>query len=127
MLTKSDCLSILVKMEDAGINIKDNMKDLLISKDIPTKVLNYLGIIKKSSNHLMQLINNVLDMTRIESGKMLIKNDPFDITEDYSWCYGVKVKIVDLPQDKHIYYKKRGTFFKANSIANKVKELYDDN
>lgn len=55
------------------------------------------------------------------------KNDPFDITEDYSWCYGVKVKIVDLPQDKHIYYKKRGTFFKANSIANKVKELYDDN
>lgn len=55
------------------------------------------------------------------------KNDPFDITEDYSWCYGVKVKIVDLPQDKHIYYGKRGTFFKANSIANKVKELYDDN
>lgn len=42
MLTKSDCLSILVKMEDAGINIKDNMKDLLISKDIPTKVLEFI-------------------------------------------------------------------------------------
>lgn len=55
------------------------------------------------------------------------KNEPFDITEDYSWCFGVKVKIVDLPQDKHLYYKKRGTFFKANSIADKVKELYDGN
>ena len=55
------------------------------------------------------------------------KNEPFDITEDYSWCYGVKVKIVDLPQDKHLYYEKRGTFFKANSIANKVIELFDDN
>lgn len=55
------------------------------------------------------------------------KNEPFDISEDYSWCFGVKVKIVDLPQDKHLYYEKRGTFFKANSIANKVKELYDGN
>ena len=55
------------------------------------------------------------------------KNDPFDITKDYSWCYGVKVKIVDLPQNKHLYYEKRGTFFKANSIANKVKNLYNDN
>jgi hypothetical protein len=42
MLTKSDCLSILVKMEDAGIDIKNNMKELLISKDIPTKVLKFI-------------------------------------------------------------------------------------
>lgn len=42
MLTKSDCLSILVKMEDSGINIKNNMKDLLVSRDIPTKVLEFI-------------------------------------------------------------------------------------
>lgn len=42
MLTKSDCLSILVKMEDAGIDVKNNMKELLISKDIPTKVLEFI-------------------------------------------------------------------------------------
>ena len=64
----------------------------------------------------------------IKNGMIKVrKNEPFDIAKDYSWCYGVKVKIVDLPQDKHLYYKKRGTFFKANSIANKVKELYNDN
>ena len=40
-----------------------------------SKVLNYLGIIKNSSNHLMRLINNVLDMTRIESGKMKIQTN----------------------------------------------------
>lgn len=53
--------------------------------------------------------------------------DPFDITEDYSWCYGVKVKIVDLPKSECLYYKKRGTFFKANSIADKVVNLYEEN
>lgn len=53
--------------------------------------------------------------------------DPFDITEDYSWCYGVKVKIVDLPKSECLYYEKRGTFFKANSIADKVVNLYEEN
>ena len=64
----------------------------------------------------------------IEKGMIKVrKGEPFDLSEDYSWCYGVKVKIVDLPQDKHLFYEKRGTFFKANSIADKVVELYEDN
>ena len=64
----------------------------------------------------------------IEKGMIKVrKGEPFDVSDDYSWCYGVKVKIVDLPQEKHLYYEKRGTFFKANSIAKKVVELYEDN
>lgn len=64
----------------------------------------------------------------IEKGMVKVrKGEPFDISEDYSWCYGVKVKIIDLPLDKHLYYEKRGTFFKANSIAKQVVELYEDN
>ena len=55
------------------------------------------------------------------------KGEPFDISDDYTGCYGVKVKIVDLPQSEHLYYEKRGTFFKANSISNKVIQLYEDN
>lgn len=54
-------------------------------------------------------------------------DDPFNIDDDYSWCYGVKVKIVDLPEKLHFTYKKRGTFFKANTIAKKVIRLYEDN
>lgn len=64
----------------------------------------------------------------IEKGMIKVrKGEPFDISDDYSWCYGVKVKIVDLPQDRHLYYEKRGSFFKATSIAKKVVELYEDN
>ncbi len=55
------------------------------------------------------------------------KGDPFDLAEDYSWCYGVKVKIVDLPDNLQLNYKKRGTFFRANSIADQVIKLYEDN
>ena len=62
--------------------------------------------------------------------KKIIKvreDEPFDISDDYSWCYGVKVKIVDLPQKDFINYGKQGAFFKATSIADKVINLYEKN
>ena len=54
-------------------------------------------------------------------------DDPFKTTEDYPQSYGVKVKIVDLPEGLHLTYEKRGTFFKANAIAEKVVRLFEDN
>ena len=35
----------------------------------------------KSSNHLLSLLNDVLDFTRIESGKVTISPEPMDITQ----------------------------------------------
>ena len=61
------------------LNAIISMSDFALQeKDIQPKVLNYLNIIKKSSSHLLQLINNVLDMSRIDSGKFVIKEEPFD-------------------------------------------------
>lgn len=43
MITKNDCMSILVKLEDKGININHYMKLLVISKDIPLEVLKFIS------------------------------------------------------------------------------------
>ncbi|MDE6626501.1 MAG: response regulator [Lachnospiraceae bacterium] len=40
------------------------------------QVKEYLGKIKTSGNHLLSLINDVLDMSRIESGKMHLEEKP---------------------------------------------------
>jgi len=45
------------------------------------KVHGYLEIIQGSSEHLLQLINDVLDMSRIESGELVFSSEPFDIRE----------------------------------------------
>ena len=37
--------------------------------------------VQKSSNHLLSLLNDVLDFTRIESGKVTISPEPMDITQ----------------------------------------------
>lgn len=44
-------------------------------------ILNYVGKIQTSGEYLLSLINNVLDMARIESGKMELKLQPIVISE----------------------------------------------
>ena len=43
MLNKADCLSILVKLEDSGIEINQIMKKLIVSKDVPLDVLKFIA------------------------------------------------------------------------------------
>lgn len=45
----------------------------------PEKALEYLGKIETSGNHLLALINDVLDMSQIESGKVNIQEDVVSI------------------------------------------------
>lgn len=42
MITKNDCLTILVALEDKGININKPMKKLITSKEIPLDVLKFI-------------------------------------------------------------------------------------
>ncbi len=49
--------------------------------DNKERVQDYLRKISQSSNHLLSLINDVLDMSRIESGKMYLDEKPENLAE----------------------------------------------
>ena len=49
--------------------------------DKPEQVQDYLAKIQTASSHLMSLINDVLDMSRIESGKVKIEEKPVNLPE----------------------------------------------
>lgn len=49
--------------------------------DNKERVYDYLRKISQSSNHLLSLINDVLDMSRIESGKMTLSEKPENLSE----------------------------------------------
>lgn len=49
--------------------------------DEKDKAIDYLGKIKSSSNFLLSLINYVLEMARIESGKLVLKKEVRCVTE----------------------------------------------
>ena len=45
--------------------------------ETPEKTRSYLEQIGASAEHLLNLINDILDMTRIESGRMILRNEEF--------------------------------------------------
>ena len=50
-------------------------------KNLPPKTIEYLEKIEASNRHLLALINDILDMSRIESGKMELDPDKYDIIQ----------------------------------------------
>ena len=58
-------------------------------KDDPGKVQECIGKIQGAAQHLLSLINDVLDMSRIESGKTVISQDPIDIRTVTANCHSI--------------------------------------
>lgn len=54
--------------------------------DNQDKVLSCLEKIDRSSNHLVSLINDILDMSRIESGRVIINHEPMDMRKVIESC-----------------------------------------
>ena len=52
-----------------------------LAGDIPDKQKEYIQDIWKSGKHLLQLINDILDLSKIEAGRMELKLDECDIKE----------------------------------------------
>ena len=52
----------------------------LSEPDVPPKTRDHLEKIGSSAQHLLGIINDILDMSRIESGRMIIKNDEFSFS-----------------------------------------------
>lgn len=64
------------------INAIIGMTDLAIENlDDKDQLNQSFEIIKNSSKHLLELINEILEMSAIESGKHIVKNEPINISE----------------------------------------------
>ena len=48
---------------------------------LPEQTREYLEQIGSSAEHLLSLINNILDMSRIESGRMMLRNEEFSFAK----------------------------------------------
>ena len=102
--------------------------------DEKERVLESLGKVKMSSNHLLSLINDVLDMSRVESGTVKIEEEPIclDTAKDnlYSIMNGsAEAKNITLTADidasvsHHWFYGDRLRMMRvlSNIISNSIK------
>ena len=57
---------------------------LLAKTPLDKEQQNYLGIMQDAANNLLAIINDILDLEKIEAGKMQLEEIPFDITDKIS-------------------------------------------
>ena len=69
----------------------------LLEKDVenPTKAREYIRKISLSSNHLLSLINDILDMSKIESGKSALNITEFSLPEMMEGLYSIIIAQVN--------------------------------
>jgi len=90
--------------------------ELALDNAEPEKKLEYLKNILKNSEWLLKIINDILDISKIESGKMELENILFDISEVVDSC-----KVIILPQADE-----KGLALNFQIIPPVGKKLYGD-
>jgi signal transduction histidine kinase/streptogramin lyase/ActR/RegA family two-component response regulator len=55
------------------------MSELLLASNLPEKPMSQVAAIKKAGEHLLRLMNDALDLSKIESGLFELDNQPFNL------------------------------------------------
>ena len=78
---KSEFLALVSHEIRTPLNALVGFSALARTATDPVKIDKYLGILEESSCSLMMLVNDILDMSKIESGRMEFETVPFDLGE----------------------------------------------
>jgi len=91
--SKSDFLANMSHEIRTPMNSIVGFSELAMDDNIPFRTKEYLTKILENSEWLLQIINDILDISKIESGKMELESIPFDLGEIFASC-----RIVILPK-----------------------------
>jgi signal transduction histidine kinase/CheY-like chemotaxis protein len=57
------------------------MTELVLHTPLSDQQRNYVGVVKDSANALLALLNDILDLSKIEAGRMELESIPFDVRD----------------------------------------------
>ncbi|MDP4207510.1 MAG: response regulator [Bacteroidota bacterium] len=98
-LAKSDFLAKMSHEIRTPMNGIIGMADALLQQNLTPEQREYAEIVKKSSDLLLTIINDILDVSKVEAGKMLIEEIPFRVSDEIRF---IKELFKPLTDEKNI-------------------------
>jgi PAS domain S-box-containing protein len=83
---------------NAILGISESLEEQFIGQ-LNDKQLKYVGVVKESGKHLLELINDILDISKIEAGRMELTFHPISVEK---LCQASLRMIKELAQKKNI-------------------------
>ncbi len=93
-LAKSEFLANMSHEIRTPMNAIIGMAGLALEMDLSPKLRNYLNMLRTSARSLMGLIDDILDLSKIEAGKLELESTPFrleDVMENLSDIFAAKI------------------------------------
>ncbi|QCU89632.1 PAS domain-containing hybrid sensor histidine kinase/response regulator [Thiomicrorhabdus sediminis] len=78
---KTDFLSVMSHEIRTPLNSVIGNAGLLLSEDLAEDIAKPIEMIKRSGEHLLYLINDILDFNRLEAGKVELEKSPFRLRQ----------------------------------------------
>lgn len=101
-IAKANFLSMMSHEVRTPLNGIIGTTHLLLKKNPPPEQLQKLNILKKSSDHLLAIVTDILDFAKIEEGKILLENAEFNLRELLD---AIRVNYETLTEEKGIQLK----------------------
>ncbi|MDR2718032.1 MAG: response regulator [Treponema sp.] len=86
---KSEFLAIMSHEIRTPMNSIVGFSELALDADIAPKTREYLARIKENTLGLLRIINDILDISKVESGKLILDWTPFDLHDLFSQCESI--------------------------------------
>ena len=106
------------------LNAIEGFSRVIIETDSQEDRMKYFEIIESNNNRLQSLVNEILDLSRVESGEIVMKKNPTDLNE---LCSSIKnIFKFRCPDTLKLIWKKPTMSVSLNTDANRLTQVFSN-